>query len=58
MKIVKRSELSSIKMVAGNEKKYSRVIKEGNVEHWIGFGWVTEGLATKADKKKYPTVED
>ncbi len=58
MKSVKSSELSNIKMVAGNEKKYSRVIMDGNVKNWVGFGWVTEGAATDADKEKYPTVED
>jgi len=58
MKTVKRFELSRVKMVAGNEKKYSRVILDGEVNNWVGFGWVSEGAATEADRKKYPTVED
>ena len=51
MKIVKRSELSTIRMVAGNEKKYQRVIQNGIVKNWVGFGWVNEGEATNMDYK-------
>ena len=58
MKIVKRSELSTIKMVAGNEKKYQRVIHDGIVKNWVGFGWIVEGEATDTDYEKYPKVED
>lgn len=58
MKTVKRSQLSQIKMVAGNEKKYSRVILNNRIQNWVGFGWVDEGRATTAQKKLYPVVED
>lgn len=55
---VKRSELSTIRMVAGGEKRIDRVIIGDRVHNWVGFGWVDEGKATKANFKKYPTVED
>ena len=45
-------------MVAGNEKKYQRVIQNGIVKNWVGFGWVNEGEATNMDYKRYPKVED
>lgn len=57
MKKIKRSELSNLRMVAGNEKKYSIVIIDGILKEWVGIGWVDEGRATKSDKIKYPTVE-
>lgn len=47
-----------MKMVAGREKRISRVIIGKNVHNWIGFGWVDEGKATKAQLKKYPTVKE
>ena len=43
-------------MIAGNEKKYSRVIINGVIKNWVGFGWVDEGKATAEDFKKYPTT--
>jgi len=58
MKTVKVSELSNLKMVAGNEKKYQRVIQDGIVKNWVGFGWIDEGEASKKDLEMYPTVED
>jgi len=39
------SELSSYKMAAGNEKKFSKVVHGNVVKQWVGVGWVTEGLA-------------
>ena len=55
---VKRSELTNMKMVSGNESKYSRIIVDGVVKNWIGFGWIPEGKATKDDYNKYPVVEE
>jgi hypothetical protein len=57
-KPIKRSELSNIKMVVGNEDRISKVILDGNVRQWVGIGWVDEGPATAADKLKYPRVLD
>ena len=58
MEIVKMSELSVIRMVAGNEKKYSRVIQNGIVKNWVGFGWVDEGEANGGDYTRYPLVKE
>lgn len=55
---VKRSELAPIKMVAGGEKKHSRVIDNGDVLEWVGFGWVNEGPATDEDRRTCPQVVD
>ena len=57
LKTVKASELSTLKMTCGNEKKYSVVIHNGMRKQWIGFGWVTERNATVEDERKYPTVK-
>ena len=57
-KTISRSELSNLRMVAGNEKKYSRIILNGHVHNWVGFGWVDEGPATDEDSRNYPTVEE
>ena len=57
-KTIKRSELSNIKMVAGGEDRISKVILDGTVRQWVGIGWVDEGQASAADKRKYPTVID
>jgi len=53
---VKATELSTIKMVANNEKIYSRVIHDGRVKNWVGFAWVDEGKATDKDYENYPMV--
>jgi hypothetical protein len=58
MKTVKRKQLSNIKMASGNEKKYSKVILDGQVKEWMGIGWITLGKAEKCDQKKYPVVID
>jgi hypothetical protein len=55
-KTVKASELSTLKMTCGNEKKYSVVIHDGIRKQWVGIGWVDEGAATAEDKKRYPKV--
>lgn len=48
---IKRAELSTIKMVAGGEKKHPVVILGGDVRRWVGFGWVNEGKADAEDRK-------
>lgn len=53
---VRRSDLSTIKMVAGLEDVYTRVIDDGVLKEWVGIGWVNVGPATDADRAKYPTV--
>lgn len=58
MKTVKRSELSNLRMAAGNEKKYESVIDGGDLKSWVGIGWINEGAADAEDLAKFPTVED
>jgi len=55
-KKIKLKELTTIKMVSGNEKKYKTVIINNYVEDWVGFGWVTVRRATKKDYKKIPVA--
>ncbi len=57
-KAVTLKEVGNIAMVNGNEKKHPRVILDGDVMNWVGYGWVDEGKATDADRKKYPTLVD
>ena len=58
MKSIPWSAVSNVRMAAGNEKKHPIVILDGIVKEWVGFGWIGDDKATKADFKKYPTVED
>lgn len=58
MKTVSRKDLSTIHMVEGGENEHPRVILDGHVMNWVGFGWVDEGKATDDDKQNYPTVEN
>lgn len=57
-KTIKRDELSSVKMVVRNEKTISRVILDGTVRNWVGYGWLNEGRASKLDYEKHPIVID
>lgn len=58
MKTVRASELSSIKMTAGNESRITCVLDHALVrKRWVGIGWVTEGVADDDDVRKYPVVE-
>ena len=53
---VKRSELSILRMVAGNEGLYTKVIDGGRLKEWIGIGWIDIGRATEEHRALYPTV--
>jgi hypothetical protein len=56
MSSIKRSEVSNLKMAAGNEKKYTKIIINGILNEWVGIGWVALREATAIEKKKYPEV--
>lgn len=56
MKTVRAEELSTVSMVAGNEKRYSAVIDDGVLKEWVGFGWIDLRDATDEDRENYPTV--
>lgn len=47
-----------IRMVAGNEDLYPRVIQAGHVRAWVGIGWVDEGPVPAGQEDLYPTVID
>lgn len=49
-------EISRLRMVAGNENKFCDVIHNGRHMHWVGIGWVTQGVATNEDYSKYPVI--
>lgn len=55
---VKRSELQTWRMVAGNEDKYPVVIDNGVRREWVAIGWIDCGTASDADKAAYPAVVD
>ena len=57
IKYVHPDELSKGKMVAGNEKKYTKVIDwTPVVKEWVGIGWIEIGPPSTDDLKKYPVV--
>ena len=55
---VKRSELSILRMVAGNEDLYTKVVDGDRLREWVGIGWVDVGMATEEHRTLYPTVKD
>lgn len=56
LKTVKSSELTTIKMVAGNERKYGKVVHGGKLKEWVGIGWIDVRSATSSDERRYPFV--
>lgn len=58
MTTVYRDELTAMRMVAGNEKKYSIVVDGGVVKEWVGFGWIEIGRASDTDRAVFPVVVD
>lgn len=57
MKTVPATELSSLKMTTGNEKRFTIVIDGDDVKEWVGIGWITLHKVTAADRRKYPIVK-
>ena len=55
-KTVHARELSTIKMTAGNEKKFAKVVDDREVKQWVGFGWVSEGIAQSPRDDHLPRV--
>jgi hypothetical protein len=55
---IKRADLSTIKMVAGGEKRYPKVVLDGRVKEWVGFGWIDLREAEQQDFLNLPVVED
>lgn len=57
-KTIKRAELSTLRMVAGGEKRHPQVIEAGRVKEWIGFGWIDLREATADDLATLPHIID
>ena len=56
MKTVKRSDLQTWKMLAGNEDVYNRVIDGDVVKEWVAIGWIDAGPPSNEDRATLPTV--
>lgn len=56
-KPVNYHDVSTICMVAGNEKKFTKIVHDRQVKQWVGIGWVSEGVAQASDYLKYPEVK-
>lgn len=55
---VLRSELTTMRMAAGNENLYTRVVDGDRLRGWVGIGWIDEGMATDEHRATYPTVKE
>lgn len=55
-KRIHAERLSNLAMVAGGEKSITKVIDDGVVKEWVGFGWVDLRAATAEDRKTLPVV--
>lgn len=55
---VHRDELTTLRMVAGNEKLFPKVIVHGEVIEWVGIGWIRIDKASPLDYRHYPTVTE
>ena len=49
-------KLSRLSMVAGGEATITKVIDDGTLKEWVGFGWIDLCAATDADRTAYPQV--
>jgi len=53
---VSASQLSTLRMAAGNEGKYSKVIHKGIVKEWVGIGWINLERPTQTEIDNLPIV--
>jgi|GEM_PF-6549890 len=56
MELVEISKLSRLRMVAGIEKRYSKVVHRNIIKEWVGIGWIELAYATNADYFIHPVV--
>lgn len=54
---IPRREATTIRMIEGNERRFTHVIDGDDLKLWVGFGWVTLRKATDVDRWNYPTLE-
>lgn len=57
-KTVKRAKLSNIAMVGRNERSITKVILDGVVIEWVGFGWINLGPPGADQIRNLPHVVD
>lgn len=56
-KTVNAENLSIMRMSCDSKQKLPQVVINGERRmRWVGIGWVDQGKATAADRKKYPAV--
>jgi hypothetical protein len=55
-RLIGYADVAPLAMTSGNEKKFSKIIHKGNVELWVGIGWITLGKATKKDYQTLPVL--
>ena len=56
--VIPRKEISKLRMVAGNETLFTKIIDGGKVFQWVGIGWIDEGEADPNDYASLPVVAD
>jgi hypothetical protein len=52
--MLRPEQCTTIAMTTGGEKKHPVIIRYGDKMQWVGMGWVNEGKASYAERKKYP----
>ena len=52
-----RADLSNLRMTTGGEKTHPKVILDGIVREWVGFGWIDCDPPSKEDLAKLPLVD-
>ncbi len=56
-KPVSFQDVSTISMVTGGEKRFTKVIHDGAIKEWVGIGWIVIGHARPSDYTKIPEVK-
>lgn len=56
-KRIHAQNLSNLKMVAGMERKITRVIDGDALKEWVGIGWIELRKATPRDRRTYSQVK-
>lgn len=56
MKTITIDQVSTARMVAGNENKFSTIVHDGKVKQWVGIGWIDLRPATDQDRERFPVA--
>jgi hypothetical protein len=56
MKTISARKVTRMAMVAGGEKRISKIVYNGRLWEWVGIGWIDRGQSSPADRRKYPVV--